>query len=96
MTEYIEKATVMRILERTLDCLQEEGDKYGAYAVDSLLFEIKELPAADVAPVVHARWDVMRDPYGEIEGFLCACGYESPSASNYCPGCGASMDAEDE
>lgn len=111
MTEYIEKATVMRILERTLDCLQEEGDKYGAYAVDSLLFEIEELPAADVAPVVHARWEgIWGDGYAEdeegnpqivYEEFECSnCGQEHLADGepewNYCPECGARMDGDQQ
>lgn len=53
MTEYIEKEKVLAILERTLNAFEDEGDKNAAMAVDMLAFEIKELPAADVAPVAH-------------------------------------------
>ena len=95
MTEYIEKATVMRILERTLDCLQEEGDKYGAYAVDSLLFEIKELPAADVAPVVRATtsgeyWDEAYCTWKTCDN----CKGSNQSAAKYCNWCGARLDGD--
>ena len=52
-------------------------------------------PAADVAPLVHGRWEEIRDPYGKIEGWLCKCGREVMGKYNYCPNCGAKMDKED-
>lgn len=91
MTEYLEKTKVMRILERILECLQNEGDKYGAAAVDSLLFEIGELPAADVAPVRHGRWT--RIDYHDAR--CSECGHKTyypDRISLYCPECGARMD----
>ena len=33
-------------------------------------------------------WEQVIDAYGRIEGFLCKCGHQSNSASNYCPNCG--------
>ena len=60
----------------------------------------KEIPAADVAPVVHAEWVVSRTD----RGWNCAeypthckcthCGRELPylDRDNYCPRCGAKMD----
>ena len=56
---------------------------------------IKWQDAADVAPVVHRRWEEIRDPYGTIEGWLCECGREVKCKENYCPSCGAKMDLED-
>lgn len=86
MTEYITKEQALNAVTSNLDLY---GDEWiAAYNI------VGAIPAADVAPVVHARWEVMRDPYGEIEGFLCSCGHESLSASNYCPECGARMVGE--
>lgn len=51
-----------------------------------------DMPADDVAPVVHGRWEPIIDPYGNIEGWLCKCGRESKEMCNYCPNCGAKMD----
>ena len=40
-------------------------------------------------PVVRGKWERMTNPYGDLEGFMCACGRTSQSADNYCPNCGA-------
>lgn len=60
--------------------------------------EINNIPAADVAPVVHGRW-----VYGEDVGIQCSvCGADAFTEgdyrqvkSRYCPNCGAKMDLED-
>lgn len=111
MTEYIEKEKVMEISERTLNAFEDEGDKNAAMAVDMLAFEIKELPAADVAPVVHARWKgIWGDGYAEdgdgnpqivYEEFECSnCGQEHHADGepewDFCPSCGARMDGDEE
>ena len=98
MTEHIEKEKVMEILERTLNAFEDEGDKNAAMAVDMLAFEIIELPAADVAPVVHGEW-----VYEDV-GWICSrCGMDALTEgdyrqvrSDYCPHCGARMYDEDK
>lgn len=40
------------------------------------------------------EWERITDPYGQIEGFLCKCGTQTYSASNFCPRCGALMTDE--
>lgn len=47
--------------------------------------------AANSRPVVYGEWEEIRDPYGKIEGWLCKCGNESKSKTNFCPHCGADM-----
>lgn len=50
---------------------------------------------ADVAPVVHGKWEPIINAYRELEGWLCKrCGTETKQKSNYCPSCGAKMDLE--
>lgn len=55
---------------------------------------VNEIPSADVAPVVHARWVNVNK---EVEQ-MCrcsACGYPVSyfwSRTEYCPHCGAKMD----
>jgi hypothetical protein len=56
---------------------------------------IGRLPAADVAPVVHARWERVRSNWyctGCHKGHRITNG--APTANNfaYCPNCGAKMD----
>lgn len=61
--------------------------------------EIRRLPAADVAPVVHAQWEET-----DWETWTCTnCGCEwqflegmtpEENDANYCPQCGARMDGE--
>ena len=64
-----------------------------AYAAEQLLDEI---PAADVAPVVHGVWACVQkiDP---ISGYRCSkcrriVGFD---LTPYCPNCGAKMDGGD-
>lgn len=54
--------------------------------------EFDEFPAADVAPVVHGQWEPIINAYGDLEGWICACGRASKELSKYCPNCGAIMD----
>jgi hypothetical protein len=61
---------------------------------------IKDLPAADVAPVVHGRWeqDADGDWYcttcDEVVA-ICESGRERTYRKPYCPNCGAKMDGGD-
>lgn len=66
--------------------------------------KLHEVPAADVAEVVHGQWEGEGDGYadGEIvlDVWYCSqCGYciddgtDNPDClPKYCPGCGAKMD----
>ena len=58
---------------------------------------IRELPAADVAEVVHGRW--IWNEEGEIDWeqfYRCSnCGDKEYLESNFCPNCGAKMDLEE-
>ena len=57
---------------------------------------IESLEPADVAPVVHARWE----KYSSITIKCSQCGYAIHdwrySECKYCPNCGAKMDRGDE
>lgn len=65
---------------------------------------IKAIPAADVAPVVHGRWQGTADGYadGELvyDMWECSvCGFDADGAEekpcwDFCPNCGAKMDLE--
>lgn len=60
---------------------------------------IKALPAADVAPVVHAYWIPQKENHEFKEALMncSACGYPVSrwtGNTNFCPNCGAKMDGE--
>lgn len=63
-----------------------------------VLREVSDAPAADVAPVVHGRWEYIPQTLNTLSQFRCPfCGWWSldPSidgAYNYCPNCGAKME----
>lgn len=81
--------------------------EYGK-AVSDIYDIIKDAPAADVAPVVHGRWNIVRwnsdsrdykSKVVEVECSECGGVFELPMilfglCYNYCPNCGARMDGE--
>ena len=92
IAEYIERAVVIDLITRRYEnseiCTQE----------------INSIPAADVAPVVHARWIHSRyeDCSEQFELVKCSqCNHEAYAMAfyvrggNYCPACGAKMDGGD-
>jgi len=70
--------------------------KPGKFSSSEIEAMLSDLPTADVAEVRHGRWEEIRDPYGNLEGWLCECGREVKSKDNYCPSCGVRMDKEDK
>lgn len=82
--EYISRAEALEITTRTC------GDYAAAFA------EIRKLPAADVVPVVHARW-ITRGDKGIISmthPYMCSrCGRVEMDKEPYC-NCGAKMDRD--
>ena len=65
---------------------------------------IEQIPAADVAPVVHGRWICINKRYGEYECSVCHgvdanCsdyyGIHAVTEQEFCPNCGAKMDKEE-
>jgi hypothetical protein len=73
---------------------------FGSYCLEYVFkrlsdeFEIEDAPAADVAPVVHARWVThYRSGTPAAEGYVSTCcDMWNKRKSPYCPNCGARMD----
>ena len=103
MAEYIPKEAALKVVE-----------KYGTtngFALGSsfalgrhtglaicIASEIAEIPAADVAPVVHGRW---RYFHKQNIAVCTECSFERDLDTNFgravnCPNCGAKMDGVDD
>ena len=99
MAEYIDRANLIaRIKYYVTHTPKDKGEHY-AYSV--MLNEILNRPAADVAPVVHGRWDDSGRytfPSGNAAVRCTNCGCALTESEyhlnnwNYCPVCGAKMD----
>ena len=66
---------------------------YFAFFSNALMEEIKVIPAADVAPVIHAHWIRQDESFTRFKCSNPECSAENFSGfENYCPNCGAKMD----
>ena len=101
MAEYIEREAALNKLCRDNCGHDYNGKCYNCYAGAF----IEQYPAADVAPVVHGRWeyhDCVCTGDGLIAVYACsACqgcideeAFDQLHAQNYCPNCGARMDGK--
>ena len=93
MAEYIDReAALMKLMQ----------DGCSAKNLQS----ISDMPAADVAPVVHGRWIMVDDSCGKYACSACreieqectewGAGHYNPVDKDYCPNCGAKMDEKEE
>lgn len=89
MAEYIERSAAIKAAKHAW----AKGLEPSQY--------IEALPAADVAPVVHARWIYEKETLATSSGYCCsACRQprwispDVPEAFKYYPKCGAKMDGE--
>ena len=89
--EYIEKSTVLDII-----CKYWRSKMYADDAIQAALDEIGyHVPAADVQPVRHGRWEKNDD--GIMVWWECSechrnAWYDGDNLFDYCPDCGAKMD----
>lgn len=88
--------------------LIESAETWG-WSNNTLYDEMKNLPAADVAPVVHGKWrEVTRSVYCGMNKqgnpiyrdrsvYYCSkCNRKTVIKEKCCPDCGAKMDLEDD
>lgn len=94
MAEYIERGALMQFPVRRNHYDRKNGNKHFINGIESVLEYAENLPAADVAPVVHGRWKY----YHKQNKAVCAhCSFERDLDENFgaaisCPNCGAKMD----
>ena len=106
MAEYIEFEATKQAIDRIRSVYHRARNFNAVSVIDNVFGEIKEIPAADVAPVVHGKWKatgtfkVADYNYTVVEQRCSACGhcsirFKNKAESNYCPKCGAKMDEEE-
>ena len=80
MAEYIEREAAIESLP---------------VAWDSAINALRNMPSADVAPVVHGRWLFVDTDTEQF--FLCnRCKKKEFLERNFCPNCGCRMDGGDD
>ena len=87
MAEYIKKEDIEQKIQDGLNNLVLGHD-----AIE-VLGMIYEMPTADVAPVRHARWEVVIGSDGKEHMVCTGCRkqQELTGVFTYCPNCGANM-----
>ena len=98
MAEYIKREAAVKAVEKYGLTNGVVWGRHTGLAI-CIASEIADIPAADVAPVVHGRWihDGCRIE-GGIDWCHCSeCGKSDNfcARTNYCPNCGAKMDGGD-
>ena len=92
MADYIKRTDAVKIAEKYG---LANGSVLGRHTglADCIASEISELPAADVAPVVHGWWKKVRKSRSTWECSVCGTkvGAFFAGCSQYCYCCGAQM-----
>lgn len=95
MAEYIKREAAVKAVEKYGLTNGVVWGRHTGLAI-CIASEIAEIPAADVAPVVHARWMPFHsDVAGDIQ-YCTACGVGFGAKTDYCPHCGARMGGSDD
>ena len=99
MAEYIERGALMQFPIRRNHYDRKNGNKHFINGIESVLEYAENLPAADVAPVVHSYWEHKITSDGENIGICHNCKYPvswSWEIAKYCLNCGAKMDEKED
>lgn len=104
MADYIRRDDALFALRKA----ERGGSMTALTRLERAYAEIREMPAADVAEVVHGQWQGEGDGYADgalvYDVWVCSnCGHyiddgtDDPEClPNYCPNCGAKMDGGED
>lgn len=100
MAEYIEREALEKNLNERLAYLLDKNGPYDYFTdgYDEAVSTVEEFLSADVAPVVHGRWEIVIGSNGK-EYMVCTCCRVSQDLTGvftYCPNCGCRMDGGDD
>ena len=100
MAEYIEREALERSLNERLNRLFKLHGRHDHYVqgFDDCVGRVEEFPAADVATVRHAMWEVVVGSDGKEHMVCTECRKQQDLTGvfSYCPNCGAKMDGVDD
>lgn len=95
MDDFISREAALKIPCKHCDYPDDKNLCPYKFTGCTMYYDLFELPAADVRPVVHGKWEPIyfSEDGGRSTYFLHRqCGCEVEEESNYCPRCGAQMD----
>lgn len=105
MAEYIERDEILKYPIRINHYDKEHGNEDFVLGIESVIEYVKYIPAADVEPVVHAKWIPQNvNRLGRTDIFECSeCNKAVHTLHKsyrcldlYCSNCGAKMDYNDK
>ncbi len=96
MAEYIELETAVKAFNN-FDAGRADSPPFTLLTPEEFAEYLYELPTADVAPVVHGRWEPHDRAFGDNFLVCSKCQFVSEDKAtrryyHYCPNCGAKMD----
>ena len=99
MAEYIERETMIQAIREYNGFFQDSPSTNHMILKMEAEDVARDLEAADVAPVVHGRWILRKEPDGCLCFGCSNCGKSENKHTaikgKYCWSCGAKMDLED-
>ena len=91
MAEYVTK-------EQVLDWFRPYGHMDEPIPFETMVSDLRGMPAADVAPVRHGQWEVVVGSDGKEHMVCTGCRKQQDLTGvfSYCPNCGCRMDGGDD
>ena len=91
MAEYIKRENVLAKIDEFVKQNIAHGFPVDVFDIEMMKKMVEKLPAADVAPVVHSKWEICCDGYYP---YCKRCRNEPQGRvmTQFCPNCGAKTD----